>query len=73
MGRIKPHRGHTLYQYNKVTKELIEAKFEEQELVIGAGLKVQKPNKKVLVQENCIYVSALNKKNALKRINKYGL
>ena len=72
VGSMRPNRGHTLYQYNTKTGELIPATFEQQD---ADFIKAQKGNslgkrKVVIAQEGCIYVSALNIKNAVKRLSK---
>lgn len=55
---IKP--GHTVYEYNYVTEKLEEAKMQKSKL----GTR-----KAVIMNERCVYVSALNKKNAAKKLN----
>lgn len=59
IGQIKPKRGHKLYEFNYVTKTLEEVKTQT---VNG--------RKKYITQPDCIYVSALNKQNAAKKILK---
>ena len=65
---LKPQNGHTLFCYNKNTKEITLAKFSE----LGA-LKWEdavkgflSANKKVIIEDNCIYRASLNKKNFIK-------
>jgi hypothetical protein len=58
-GQMKPKRGHKLFEYNTKLNELQLAKFEPKE--IGQ-------NKKVIIRKDCVYVTALNKKNAVKRL-----
>lgn len=53
--------GHKVYEYNYVTETLQEAKVEKSKL----GTR-----KAVIMNERCLYVSALNKKNAAKKLNK---
>ncbi len=64
---IKP--GHTMFQYNVVTCELTLADFFDD--VVDVGEEIYKPiadnHHKIKMQPNCIYVAALNRKNALKR------
>ena len=60
VGQLRPHRGHTTYKYNTITGKLSEAVFE-----------LESENKRITVEEGCIYVSALNIKNAVKKLGKY--
>lgn len=71
LGRIKPHEGHTLFEFNKVNFQLDKATFEPQAFLMQreSGKEVT-PSKKLKVKDNCFYVSALNVKNAIKQINK---
>ena len=68
---IKPHRGHTLFKVNTETREISEAEFEETDVEYHSVINKQNVSKrKVIVEEGHIYVSALNKKNVLKKISK---
>lgn len=73
VGTMKPHRGHTLFKYNTNTGELTRAEFVEQEADYSRVIEGKNPtkNKVVRAEEGCIYVSALNLKNAVKRLGKY--
>jgi len=68
---IKPHKGHTLYEFNVETRELVEATFEKTDV---SYIDVQKgkniARRKVIMKAKCIYVSSLNRKNAMKKLNK---
>lgn len=68
VGAIKPHKGHTLFEFNVVTKEMRKAKFEEENIHFSDDLKKAIMHKKVIKNKDCIYVSALNKINAYKRL-----
>lgn len=69
LNRIRPHKGHTLFEYNIETNEIKKAKIEAVlEYPEATGLK--KVQKKVVAQRNCLYVSALNEKNAIKKLKK---
>lgn len=62
---IVPHNGHKIWKINKETLEIEEAKYLNTAFFIG------KENKKeILVVDGFEYVSALNKKNALKLYSK---
>ena len=63
LDRITPYKGHTLFEIDCTTGEITEAKYEEINARFdGGGVK-----KKVLVKDNCLYISCLNKKSALKK------
>ena len=61
---IVPHKGHTLYKIDLETEEIDLAKYS------SAYNVDQTIPKKVIVEEGFYYVSALNKKNALKKFRK---
>ena len=70
--RIKPHRGHTLFELNKSTKEIKKAKFEQQDIHFNADVKRAKKRRVLIANDDCFYVSALNLKNAQKKLIKMG-
>lgn len=64
ISRIRPRRGHKIFEYNIESNEIQEAKIDST-FVVG------KPSvKKIQVNKNCLYVSALNIKNAVKKLKK---
>jgi predicted nuclease with TOPRIM domain len=65
IGTIIPHEGHTIYQINDETLEIEKAKFSNTTFIFGGENK-----KEILIMKGCTYVSALNKKNALKKYKK---
>ncbi len=68
--RMRPHYGHKCWQYNRDTQELSLAEFESQAIDFKAAANGEVALKrKIVVKDNCIYVTALNKKNALKHVN----
>lgn len=70
-GTIVPHEGHTLFEYNTVTKELRKATFDNVAVDFKDASKgLNSIKKKVNVKENCFYLSSLNEKNAVKKIHK---
>jgi hypothetical protein len=72
IGSLKPYKGHTLFKVNKVTGEILEAEFEKLDLKINSLDKqhVNTVHRKVIVEAGFYYVSALNKKNVLKKFIK---
>ena len=68
LGTARPKKGHTMFEYNYKEKTIVEAKFDEVPAVkfTDAKLGIKSSSKKITKKDDCIYVSALNKKNALK-------
>lgn len=63
--------GLILWEYNEITKQLDEAKFEYQSVEIVKNAQHTQVLHKVLQQKsNCIYFQALNKKNAIRKIDR---
>lgn len=69
-------KGLTLWEYNVKTKEIKEAEFQKQDLVL-TSLDINEINRqfrtKVLVKPDCVYRQALNKKNLIKKLKKEGI
>lgn len=59
---IRPFRGHTLFEIDCSTGNILAAEYEEINATIHGGTK-----KKIIIKENCLYISCLNKKAALKK------
>jgi hypothetical protein len=64
-GSYKPKPGHKFFKYNHDTEEISEA---ETELLPADFMNPKKVNKRVIMEEGCSYISALNKNNALKKL-----
>jgi len=71
IGKLKKVPGHTLFSFNRKTKEIKPAKFEN-ECALGFDKKVV-TKIKCVVEPDCFYDQALNKKNFVKRLKRYGL
>lgn len=70
VGEERRIKGHTLFCFNEVTKEIKVAPMN-QECMLGLdGSVIYKNN--VTVEKDCVYIQALNKKNAIKKLNKMG-
>jgi hypothetical protein len=63
VGNILPKRGHTLFSFNLKTREVKKAEFIPLDY---KWVSTTQYNRKVEVEENCIYRSVLNKKNLIK-------
>ncbi len=70
LGRIQLKKGQTLYEINYNTGEVKEAEFMNDKTFFADLQKSLNPRqKKLIVKENCIYVLALNRKNAIRKFN----
>ena len=70
VGEDRRVKGHTLFCFNEVTKKLMVAPMN-QECMLGLdGSVIYKNN--VTVEKDCVYVQALNEKNARKKLIKMG-
>jgi|GEM_PF-6330746 len=65
IGKIIPHSGHTLWEINKKTLAIEEAKYSNDTYVFGGANK-----KEVDTKDGFVYVSALTKKTALNKFNR---
>lgn len=70
IGEERRIKGHTLFCFNEVTRDLKVAPMN-QECMLGLdGSVIYKNN--VTVEKDCVYVQALNEKNARKKLIKMG-
>lgn len=68
---LKPHKGHILFEINPFVGTCVEAVYEKTDAVFPLSDKGNiAKRKKVLAKENHVYVSALNRKNALTKFFK---
>ena len=65
LGSISPKKGHRLFQLNTETGEVTEAHVEGKLIEMPDGRK--EIRKQVFIREKFLYISALNKNNAIKR------
>lgn len=69
VGRQHAKKGHTLFEYNADTDEIVPAIIHEEKGVVGLDKKIVQGTKKVYQKKDCTYFWALNLKNAWKKIN----
>lgn len=67
-GQLHPHKGHRVWELNRRTGEVSQATIEETAIINLDG-KVTN-NKRVKVKPGYLYLSALNKKSAIKHFIK---
>jgi hypothetical protein len=60
LGSMMLHKGHKLFRYNTETTELSVCSSYELD---------ENGNKKVVIEKDCLYIMALNKKNAIRKLN----
>lgn len=58
--------GYTIFQYNKETKEFSVAEFRQSDTYVIGG----NNGRKLDVKKGCVYIEALNEKNALKKLKR---
>lgn len=65
VNKIIPHPNHKIWEINDngFTTTIELAKFEEKSFIIGKNHK----NKEIIINKDCIYISAMNKENAMKK------
>ena len=66
IGHLKPHKNHKVFEYNFVDDILKVAEFDK---VIDLNPYGTQINKSISKKKDCVYVSAMNKKNAIKKLN----
>ena len=65
LGSVSPSKGHRIYQMDTETGEISEAHVEGKLIELPDGRKGIR--KQIFVRDKFLYVSALNKRNAVKR------
>lgn len=70
IGRMNKVPGHTLFSFNRKTKEIKPATFEREVLIDMYGQPIYKT--RCVIEPDCFYEQALNKKNFIKRLKRYG-
>jgi len=64
IGRVEPHANHKLFEVDLITGYICLAEFEK---TISWQ---QKTKNTVLIKKDCVYISSMNIKNAIKHLNK---
>ena len=69
----KIHKGHTLFEIDLEKFTIVEATYERTDVQlkrVGEAANLKEVKNRVMQKPNCIYISALNKNNALKKFQK---
>ena len=73
VARHYPHRGHTMFEFDMKTGKMEPAVFESQDVEFDPKWTKEKSlgcKKKLVIKKDCLYISALNEKNARKHLAK---
>jgi len=71
VGQQRPYSGHKCFEVNLSTGEINLAEFKEEAISFeDAKNGIISGKKKVIIKDNCVYITALNKKNVIKKLNK---
>lgn len=64
--------GHTMFSYNTETKEIKVAPIKKE---VALDFKTHQPiyKSQIVIEKNCVYRQALNKKNFIKRLKREGI
>lgn len=62
-GSLKPQRGQFIWEVNELTGEIKKAEFKRKVAAFSAKL----PPEELVMKSGCIYIPALNEKNAMKK------
>ena len=67
LGSLRPHKGHKLFECNLLTGLIKEAEYEAKKDTIKYNQISYVESKKLIIHPDCIYIPALNLKNAKKK------
>ena len=76
IGKTRRIPGHTLFEFNKVTKEIRPAEIDRKAIVSfdpKSNSEQVKYETKTKVSKDCFYLQALNIENAKKKLKKIGM
>ena len=78
IGKMKPQKGHIVWEFNKKTLEIVPAQFQKLPASYQAKAVLKTNNlhyfqkhttfsgSKIIIKQDCLYIPALNKKNVIK-------
>lgn len=67
IGSLKPKNGHIVFEINVKTGKIIPAVFDDLGIIKFTGEAFKKT---ITINKDCVYISAMNKTNALKKFRK---
>ena len=66
-GNIQPKKNHIVFEINVYQKTIIQAVFDKNiTITFAQAVLERKENKSITRKKDCLYISAMNKKNAIK-------
>lgn len=71
IGSMKVVPGHTMFSFNRDTKEIKKADYVDKVAIGFNGKAIT--TKELTIKANCYYEQALNRKNFIRKLKKYGL
>lgn len=72
LGKMRRNTSHTLFSYSLVTKEIKVAELEKPDTINFKDLK-KIGTTKIIIEKDCVYRQALNKKNFIKILKREGI
>lgn len=72
IGTLRPHKGHKVFEFDIDSCKVTEASISHSEIVVNKNYNASSKKKSIDVKQNCFYLTALNKKNAIKKLRKIG-
>lgn len=72
LGKMRRNTSHTLFSYNLVTKEIKVAELEKPDTINFKDLE-KIGNTRIIIEKDCVYRQALNKKNFIKILKREGI
>lgn len=72
IGTHRYNLGHICFEYNTVTGEIIQAKHKKMDIHWNEATNLREKNKRLIINPDCIYRTALNKRNVIKRLKEEG-
>lgn len=71
LGSLRKVPGHTMFSFNTETKEIKVAPIRR-EAILDYRTRTPKYKESIVIEKDCIYHQALNKKNFIKILKRYG-
>lgn len=71
VGKQRVVKGHTLFEFDRQTKEIRPAQIKRTAIIKTDGKPVY--NTRADIKQGCFYIQALNAKNAAKKLRKLGM
>jgi len=71
VNQIPYKKGQIMYEFNTKTGKLTKAEFEDTRITFQKDVVLRKILHKIVMKKNCYYVSAMNEKNAFRKLNNH--